>query len=156
MFQAKVRRIEKLLYHIAWSHLGDSQDAEDAVQEALIKAWQKRDMLRDEAQFRAWITRILSNQCKDMLRKRKKWSFYPLKEDTAAVELPLVESPVLEAIQGLKPEHRVLMTLYYLDGYSLRELSALLGLPMGTVKTRMRSARKQLGKTLLVEWEESI
>ena len=155
-FQAEVRRIEKLLYHIAWTHLGNDQDAEDAVQEALIKAWMKRDSLRDEKQFKPWLARILSNQCKDMLRKRKKWSFYPLMEDTAQVEMPPIENPVLEAIQKMKPEYRALMTLYYLDGCSVRELSEITGVPQGTVKTRIRNARKQLSKTLLIEWEDEV
>ena len=155
-FQAEVRRIEKLLYHIAWTRLGNDQDAEDAVQEALIKAWMKRDSLRDEMQFKPWLARILSNQCKDMLRKRKKWSFYPLMEDTAQVEMPPIENPVLEAIQKMKPEYRTLMTLYYLDGCSVRELSEITGAPQGTVKTRIRNARKQLSRTLLIEWEDEL
>ena len=155
-FQAEVRRIEKLLYHIAWTHLGNDQDAEDAVQEALIKAWSKQESLRDEKQFKPWLARILCNQCKDMLRKRRKWSFYPLMEDTAQVEMPPVENSVLDAIRKMKPDYRILMTLHYLDGCSLRELSEITGTPMGTVKTRMRNARKQLGKTLSIEWEDEI
>ena len=155
-FQAEVRRIEKLLYHIAWTYLGNDQDAEDAVQEALIKAWSKQESLRDEKQFKPWLARILCNQCKDMLRKRRKWSFYPLKEDTVQVEMPPVENLVLEAIRKLKPEYRILMTLHYLDGCSMRELSEITGAPQGTVKTRMRNARKQLSKTLLIEWEDEI
>ena len=47
IFQAEVRRIEKLLYRIAWSYMGNNQDVEDAVQDALVKAWEKRDTLRD-------------------------------------------------------------------------------------------------------------
>ncbi len=156
MFQTEVRRIEKLLYHVAWTHLGNDRDAEDAVQEALLKAWMKRDSLRDEKQFKPWLTRILCNQCKDMLRKRKRWSFYPLMEDTAQIEMPEVENPVLNAMQKLKPEYRTLMTLYYLDGCSVRELSEITGAPQGTVKTRIRNARKQLSKTLLIEWEDEL
>ena len=72
MFQAEIRRIEKLLYRIAWSYLGNNADVEDAVQDALIKAWEKRSSLRDMKQFKPWITRILMNQCKDQLRTRKK------------------------------------------------------------------------------------
>ena len=156
MFQAEVRRIEKLLYRIAWSYLGNNADVEDAVQDALIKAWEKRHSLRDLKQFRPWMSRILSNQCKDLLRKRKKWNFYPL-EDAAAQEAasPEPDAPVLEAVKKLKPEQGLLITLYYVDGYSVRELADALGIPESTVKTRMRSARRQLGRTLLVEWEEA-
>ncbi len=156
MFQAEIRRIEKLLYRIAWSYMGNHADAEDAVQDALIKAWEKRDTLRDTKLFRPWMTRILSNQCKDLLRRRKKWNFRPL-EDAAAQEAEIQEAdaPVLEAMKKLKPELSLLITLYYADGYSIRELSDTLGIPEGTVKTRMRNARRQLGRILLVDWEEA-
>ena len=154
MFQAEIRRIEKLLYRIAWSYLGNNTDVEDAVQDALIKAWVKRSSLRDMKQFRPWMTRILMNQCKDLLRKRKKWSFYPL-EDAAAqeVEPPEPDAPVLEAVKKLKPELSLVIILHYVDGYSIQDVASSLGIPESTVKTRMRSARKQLSRTLLVEWE---
>ena len=156
MFQTEIRRIEKLLYRIAWFYMGNHADVEDAVQDALIKAWERRDSLRDLKQFRPWMSRILTNQCKDLLRKRKKWNFRPL-EDAAAEEAaaPEPDAPVLEAMRKLKPELSLLVTLYYVDGYSVREMADMLGIPDSTVKTRMRSARKQLGRTLLVEWEEA-
>ena len=156
VFQAEARRIEKLLFRVAWSYLDHDQDVEDAVQDALIKAWEKRNSLRDIQQFKPWMTRILSNQCKDMLRKRKRWSFYPLEEETAQVEIPETENTVMEAMKKLKPELRIVMTLHFVDGYSIQEMTEALGIPMGTVKTRMRSARKQLSKTLLIDWEENV
>ena len=154
MFQAEVRRIEKLLYRIAWSYMGNNQDVEDAVQDALVKAWEKRDTLRDLKQFRPWMARILTNRCRDMLRRRRKFSFIPL-EDAAAQEAEPPEeiAPVVEAMEKLNPELRTLVTLHYVDGYSIQDLADNLGIPESTVKTRMRSARKQLGRTLLVEWE---
>ena len=105
-------------------------------------------------QFKPWMTRILMNQCKDQLRKRKKWSFYPL-EDAAAQEVkpPEPDAPVLEAMRKLKPELSLIITLHYVDGYSIQDVASSLGIPESTIKTRMRRARKQLGRTLLVEWE---
>ena len=61
------------------------------------------------------------------------------------------DSPVLEAVQKLKPELRTLVTLHYVDGYSIQEMAEDLGIPENTVKTRMRSARRQLGRTILLE-----
>ncbi len=156
MFQAEARRIEKLLYRIARSYLNDEQEAEDAVQNALIKAWEKRKTLRNIHQFQPWMTRILSNRCKDILRKRKRWSFFPLEEDTVQVEMPEMENAVMEAMKKLKPELRIDMTIHYVDGYSIQEMTDALGIPEGTVKTRMRSARKQLSRTLLIDWEENV
>ena len=102
-FQAEVRRIEKLLYRVAWSHLGNSQDAEDAVQDALIKAWEKRNTLRDMGQFRPWLARILSNRCKDMLRRRKRFSFYPLEERTPCLKCRRAHRPSWKPSKGSSP-----------------------------------------------------
>ena len=153
-FQAEVRRIEKLMYRVSMSYLGNSEDAADAVQETLAKAWEKRRILVRPEQFKPWVMRILANQCKDVLRKRRRRSFYPLEENTATVEMPAPQPPVMEAIRALKPEWRIVMVLHYVDGYSVQEIASALGVPQGTVKTRMRSARKRLKQTLLVEWEE--
>lgn len=155
-FQLEVKRIEKLLFRIAWAYLGNNQDVEDAVQDSLVKAWEKQGMLRNQDQFKAWITRILVNQCKNLLRKRKKWSFYPLEEKTVQTELDGKDAPVLEAMNKLKPEQRVIVTLFYLDGYSQRDVAEILQCPVGTVKTRLHAAKNQLKKVLLIEWEEDI
>ena len=115
-----------------------------------------RDSLRDLKQFRPWMARILTNQCKDLLRTRKRWSFCPL-EEAAAQEAEPAEpvSPVFDAVKKLKPELSLLVTLHYVDGCSMQDLADDLGIPVSTVKTRLRSARKQIGRTLLVEWEEA-
>lgn len=153
-FQAEVRLIEKLMYHVSMSYLSNVEDAADAVQDTLAKAWEKRNILTSPEQFKPWVMRILVNQCKDMLRKRKRRSFYPLEENTASIDPLAQQPPVMEAINALKPELRVVMVLHYVDGYAIQEIASSLGVPLGTVKTRMRSARKRLKQTLLVEWEE--
>lgn len=61
-FQAEVKRIERLMYRVAWSYLGNNQDVEDAVQDAIVKAWEKRERLRRQEQFKPWLMRILVNQ----------------------------------------------------------------------------------------------
>jgi len=156
MFQAEISRIEKLMYRVSRSYLTSDEDAADAVQETLMKAWEKRNGLRNPAQFKPWVMRILTNQCKDMLRRRSRKSFFPLEETTVAVEMPECQPPVWEAIAALKPEQRLVVTLHYVDGYSVGEMAAMLGIPANTIKTRMRSARKRLSQTLLVEWEENV
>ena len=142
------------MYRVSISYLGNVEDAADAVQDTLAKAWEKRNILFRPEQFKPWVMRILVNQCKDVLRKRRRRSFYPLEENTASVEMPPPQPPVMEAINALKPEWRVVMVLHYVDGCPVQEIASNLGIPLGTVKTRMRSARKRLKQTLLVEWEE--
>ena len=142
------------MYRVSMSYLSNVEDAADAVQDTLAKAWEKRNILLQPEQFKPWVMRILVNQCKDVLRKRRKRSFYPLEENTASVEMPEPQPPVMNAINTLKPEWRIVVVLHYVDGYSVQEIASSLGVPLGTVKTRMHSARKRLKQTLLVEWEE--
>ena len=153
-FQEEVRRIEKLMYRVSMSYLGNVDDAADAVQDTLAKAWEKRNVLLRPEQFKPWVMRILVNQCKDVLRKRRRLSFYPLEENTASMDAPALRPPVMEAIGALKPELRTAMLLHYVDGYAVQDIAGSLGIPQGTVKSRLRSARKRLKQTLLVEWEE--
>ena len=147
--------MEKLMYRVSRSYLSNDEDAADAVQDTLSKAWEKRFTLRDPGQFKPWVMRILTNRCRDGLRRRKRYSFYPLEEEAATVEMPQ-HSLVWEAVDRLKPEQRAAVLLHYVDGYSMQEISQALGVPEGTVKTRMRSARKCMSKMLLVEWEEKV
>lgn len=152
-FQRQVRQMEKLMYRVSMSYLSNSEDAADAVQDALTIAWEKRNHLKKPDQFKPWLMRILANRCIDMLRRRKRISFFPIREDSV-VAPPPAPSPVLEAVGRLKPELRLVVTLYYVDGYSVDDIAEVLSMPCGTVKTRLYSARKQLSQTLCVEWEE--
>lgn len=146
--------MEKLMYHVSLSYLRNSEDAADAVQDALTKAWEKRKVLAEPGKFRPWLMRILVNRCKDMLRRRSLRSYSPLTEHTASTEMPGPQPPVMEAVCALKPELRTVVVLHYVDGYSVQEMAGTLGIPEGTIKTRLRRARKRLEQTLLVEWEE--
>ncbi|MEG2605298.1 MAG: RNA polymerase sigma factor [Clostridia bacterium] len=154
-FQAEAMRLEKLMYHVSYSILRNNEDCADAVQEALTRAWQKRGSLRSMERFRPWLMRILVNQCNDMLRKVKKRSFFPLQEDTVAIEPPQSPVPLQEALDSLKPEWRVVISLHYLEGYSIQEMSDMLAIPTGTIKTRMRFGRERLSILLREEWEEA-
>ena len=154
-FQTEIQQIKNLLFRIAWSYMKNIQDVEDVVQDAIGIAWEKKDTLRDEKLFRPWLVRILCNQCKQVLRRRNKFSFFPLEEDTVTVEIPDAEISVQEAISQLKPETRLLMTLHYIDGYTMKEISEMLAVPQGTIQTRLMRGRNQLKTVLSVEWEES-
>lgn len=152
-FQEKVTAMENVLYRAALSHLRHPQDAEDAVQEAIALAWEKRESLRNPDQFSGWLYRILVNQCRQTLRRKKRFSFYPLQEDSA-VQQPQESDSVKEAMEMLPPDIRTLMMLRYLDGYAMRQIAEALGLPLGTVSTRLARGRKKLKELLSVDWED--
>ncbi len=153
-FQREALQLEKLMYHVSWSLLRSNEDCADAVQEALTHAWQKRHTLRSMDKFKPWLMRILVNECNDMLRKRKRRSFFALGEAVDAVAAPEQPLELMEAIGQLRPEWRMMIVLHYLEGCSVQEISAMTGLPQGTVKSRLKSARQRLGVLLSDEWEE--
>ena len=153
-FQTEAMRYERLMYHVGYSILHSDQDCADAVQEALMRAWQKRDTLRSQARFRQWLMKILVNTCRDMLRQRQKVVCMPLEEDTLPAQPPAEPLPLRECIDLLKPEWRITVLLYYLEGFSVAEIADSLGLPQGTVKTRLMTARARLSTLLREDWEE--
>lgn len=153
-FQAEAMRLERLMYHVSYSMLRNDADCADAVQEALTRAWQKRGTLRRQDRFRPWMMRILTNTCNDLLRKQQKQRFVPLEEETVAEEPPQPSTALKEAIDRLRPEQRTAVVLHYLDGYSVADMADMLGIPTGTAKSRLKSARESLSRFLHEEWEE--
>ena len=149
-FLEEAAKLKRLLYCVAWSMLSNSDDCADAVQETLMRAWQSRDTLRNLRSFRPWITRIMVNTCNTMLRKRLNQRWVPLEEDMAVLDAPQDSGFDLDETLGrLSPEHRAVVVLHYVEGYKVREIAGMLGIPTGTVKTRLMMARVHIRKNLV-------
>ena len=133
-FIANVLEAESTLYHVSKSILIHEQDCEDAVQEAILKAYNKLDTLKKEQYFKTWLVRILINECYSLIRKE--CSQVPYEE--------YFESAKAMAVQNL-PEHiRITIVLYYVEGYSIKEIKEILEIPAGTVKSRLAKGRNLL------------
>ena len=142
-FTRAVLEYESTLYRVAKSMLGSEADCADAAQNALLRAWEKQHTLRDTAYFKTWLTRILINECRAMLRQRAR--FVPLEEEAAEGEIaPERDSGLYEAVMGLDVKYRVPFVLYYIEGFRTREIASMLKLPERTVKMRLRRAREIL------------
>ena len=144
-FIQRVRACERRLYRVARTMLPQECDCEDAVQEALLRAWVKRDTLRQEAYFESWLIRILINQCKTFYRRRLPEPA-ELTEDISQPEQEA--SPLLEALMALPLKMRVPLELHYIEGYSVAEAAHILRLPEGTVKWRLSRGRELLRESL--------
>lgn len=142
---------EPTLYRVAKSILHHEQDVEDAVQEGILKAYEKRNTLKNTAYFQTWLVRIVINQCYQTLRRRKNTTDL---EHTEAIPAGEEESysDLYLAISQLSPKIRTVVVLYYVEGYSTQEIKEILRIPQGTVKSRLSKARKEL-KDLLKEGE---
>ena len=147
-FQTEAMKHKRLLWRVSWSMLSRQEDCDDAVQEALARAWKQRETLRNPRAFRPWLVRILTNTCHDMIRRQMQQKALPLDDEAIAVE-PLPDPlPLREAIDRLSPEHRTVIVLHYLEGASVREIARMLGIPSGTVKSRLLYARGNLREML--------
>lgn len=152
-FQREAMTLERLLYHISYAMLRSDADCADAVQEALLRAWQHRDDLKDIRLFKTWLCRILINACHDILRKRGKLTLVPLEEAIIVTQQQRDTLALRQALEQLPPEQNACIVMHYLEGWSIAEIAETLGIPDGTVKSRMRYGREQLSRLLGEEWE---
>jgi RNA polymerase sigma-70 factor (ECF subfamily) len=135
---------------LALNVLGNRSDAEDAVQEAFLRAYRSRHSFRSDAALWTWMYRILLNACHDIGRGRVARRDNQTVEATEALDLP---SPVGDnptrltlqhAVQRLSPIYRDVFLLCEVEGYTHREVAGILEIPEGTSKGRLFEARRQL------------
>ena len=135
-------------YRLASLLLGSEPEAQDAVQDAVVTAWERFDQLRDRERFDAWFGRILVNSCRDRIRRRGRVRFIALGEDRSSSALTdhavvdegpdLAERDALrEALVRLSPEHREVVVKRYLLDLPLEAIAARTGERLGTVKSRL-------------------
>lgn len=146
-FAAEVLDAEETMYRIAKSILIYDCDCEDAVQEAVLKAFSKLRSLREERYFKTWLIRILINEC---YRKKKAESKIVPFEKYAACEPADNDSYsyLYQAVLSLKVPIRIVIVLHYIEGYSVEEIERILKIPSGTVKSRLHTGRKLLREEL--------
>src|SRR5262249_8979466 len=145
-----------LAFRVARGVLRNSADAEDVAQEALLRAYRRFDRLRDRQRFRGWLVRISFRLALDRLRSGKRreqretlWSQSEPRistEDAAATSE--FQFHLERAIAELSEKYRLVLLLNAIEGHTLEEVAALLGLPLGTVKSRLFVARKHLAEKL--------
>jgi RNA polymerase sigma-70 factor, ECF subfamily len=135
---------------LALNVLGNRSDAEDAVQEAFLRAYKSRHAFRSDAALWTWMYRILLNACHDIGRGRVARRDNQTVEASEAIDLPspLGDNPtrltLQHAVQGLSPIYRDVFLLCEVEGYTHREVAGILDIPEGTSKGRLFEARRQL------------
>lgn len=145
IFSAQVIHCQESMFRTARAILHSDEDAEDAVQEAICSAFAHRGSLRDAAKFKAWILRILTNQCYDICRKRRSVVYLDtVREQSTPTDDIDQQMTLWQAILQLNDDLRAPVTLFYYDGLSIREISKILNISQATVKTRLFRGRTQL------------
>jgi RNA polymerase sigma-70 factor, ECF subfamily len=137
-------------YRLAGLILGNSHDAEDATQDALLRAWRSAPSLRDPTGFQAWFDRILVNVCRDRLRRRTRIRFIAL---DPATDVELAADPIrsildrdeaLRALDTLEPDERTVLVLHFWADLTLAAIAERLDWPIGTVKSRLHRALERM------------
>lgn len=132
------------MYKIARAMLRDDEDAADAISDTILICWEKMGQLKKTEFFKTWMTRILINQCNDILRQRKK--VYPV-EEVEEVPAKLEEYDNVEWMETMKcldEKYRLVMILYYVNGLNTEEIGSVLHIPASTVRTRLARGRSQI------------
>lgn len=156
---AKLIEQEKLkLYKTGISILKNDDDTCDAIQETLISAYKSINSLKNNEYFSTWIMRILINKCYDIIRKNKKVTYIneKMKQEDTYYEIYLQESDLENVLNQIDKDLKTVTVLYYYDDFSVNEISEILNIPEGTVKSRLSRARNKIYTILKEEEGEKI
>ena len=131
----------------------DPDRAKDAVQDALIRAWRDLPTLRDPERFEAWIRRLLVHACTDVLRRVRRWSIevelHDVHRGDPDVATSVADRAAIEhAFRTLDTDLRVVIVLHYYLGLTLPEVADSVGIPVGTTKSRLNRALRELRRTM--------
>lgn len=143
------RQINRV-YRLALLLLGSVADAEDVAQTVFLKIWEKNPKFRDADHETAWVLTTTRNQCRDLQKSyyRKKRASLEDAPEKAVSFASNADNEIWQALQSLPKKYRVVLYLYYYEGYPVKELSVLLGRRESTLQTRLATGRKLLKESL--------
>ncbi len=148
IFTMYVKKYQATVYRVAYSYLKNTSDAEDITQDVFLKLYKSYEVFVSDENVKAWLIRVTVNHSKNYLKSVWKRKYATMEEhdftfsDNSSCEL-------LEQINSLKPEYRVVIYLYYYEGYSVKEMATLLDISESNVKTRLKRGREKLKAELL-------
>ena len=168
-FDALLRPYLDDLYRLACRLCGDEHDAEDLVQDLAIRLYPRLDELEKVECLRPWLARVLHNLYIDAIRKRQRRPQGYVDNDSdrhlaglqdrsygpeGRFELDDLQRQLAASISSLSEEHRYVVIMHDMEGYTLNELTEIFGVPLGTLKSRLHRARKLLRDALGTELSE--
>ncbi len=155
LFEHAAVRYQNMVYRIALHYFGNSQDAEDAVQEVFLRLYAAEKSFESPEHLRRWLIRVTVNVCRDVLRspwRRRRVSLEELPEE------PVFDQPEQAAlyreVMALPEKYRTVLNLFYYEELSVKEIGELLGLRTSAVTTRLHRARARLKEQLGEVWQD--
>ncbi|AVQ45782.1 sigma-70 family RNA polymerase sigma factor [Clostridium botulinum] len=147
-FSKLIKTYEKDLYRVSIAMLKNDDDALDGMQDAILKAFKGIKNLRKPEYFKTWLIKILNNSCKAIINKKRKIISYEEYINNPYEEECCGEIDIKDAVNKLDYQLKILIILYYYEDMSLKNISNVLDIPEGTVKSRLSRARGYLKEYL--------
>lgn len=145
-FEDLVNEYADTLFRCAYTYCSNRDDAEDIVQEVFIKYLKKQPNFKDKNHEKAWLLRVTSNLCKNLLK-----SYWYKNKSELSDDIPVnpsVGSEIWDSVKKLPMKYRTVIELYYYEGYSIKEISEIIDVNQSTVGNRLARAKKLLEKSL--------
>lgn len=142
-----VDKYSPLIFRISYCILCNSADAEDAVQETLLRYITKAPDFNDEEHRKAWLIKVAANISKNMLMFRLRRETLNI-EDIENIGIEQNDYEIFELIMNLPAKHKIVLTLYYVEGYKSKEIAEIIGISEETVRKRLQKGRELLKKEM--------
>lgn len=173
-FERLIKDYQKMAYNVAYRIMGNEEDAKDMTQEALIKVFKNLKKFRMDSSFSTWLYRIVMNTCKDELRKKKMKVIsidQPIETGDGQVYMELedqrlkpdeivaskeTQKEVHQALQEVNETNRMVVVLRDIKGFSYSEISDIMDVPVGTIKSRINRGRQELKNILMNKRNQSV
>ncbi|MCM1145860.1 MAG: sigma-70 family RNA polymerase sigma factor [Blautia sp.] len=143
-FMELMQLYTKDMYRVALAILLNDEDAADAMQDTVLVCWDKIDTLKYVQYFKTWMIRILINKCYKIRKSREHICALEEYEEVAVYDEYNLE--LKEALQTLDEKYRIILTMFYSEGYHIEEIARILKMPKSTVQTRLHRGRKKLAE----------
>lgn len=144
-FYILIQDRKAMLYKTAFAYVKNKQDAQDIVSDTVYKAYISIKKIKNPEFFNTWLTRILINCALDFIKKRKKVIYmdeiHPISKESTSVD-PAQSIDMYHAIDKLEEKYKTVIILKYFQDLTLKEISEILKIPIGTVKTHLHQALK--------------
>lgn len=142
-----VDKYSPLIFRISYCILCNSADAEDAVQETLLRYITKAPDFNDEEHRKAWLIKVAANISKNMLMFRLRRETVNI-EDVENIGIEQNDYEIFELIMNLPAKHKIVLTLYYVEGYKSKEIAEIIGISEEAVRKRLQKGRELLKKEM--------
>lgn len=158
-FEKLISKHEKNAFSIALRYLGDYDDACDVAQESLIKVFKNISKFKFESSFTTWMYRIVINTCKDFLKVKNKEKIISIENNNIEIESDVdvnknieikeLKKEVADALQNVTETYRIAVILKDIQEFSYNEISEMLDIPVGTVRSRISRGRVMLKNEMI-------